>query len=1454
MDTATPTEIALQAEVRQLRERITELETERLAARQQAEEQSSTLLATLEAALASMTDAVFISDAQGRFIHTNDAFATYHRFRNREECSKTIADCPDSLTAFLPDGTQAPPDMWAVPRALRGETVTNTEYTLHRKDTGETWVGGYSFAPIRGSDGAIAGAVVVARDVTKRKQAEDQVRRSQKTFSELVERAPFGIYVVDSQFRIAHMNTGSQNGAFRNVRPVIGRDFAEVMRILWPEPVAAEIIAAFRRTLETGEPYYPPPFFNPRHDVEAVEGYEWELHRMTLPDGRQGVICYYFDSTELRQAEAALRDSEERFRSVAENKSEGLMLFDAKGNFTYQNPASLRIHGFRAPGAGHVERENLPATWNAWDDTGRPMSFEEWPISRVLRGERFKDQILRAMRVETGQEFWASYNGCPILDANGRLTFGFITIREITEQRKAGMAMRESEERLRLALTAAELGTWDYNPVTGALIWDARCKELFGLPPETEVDYDIFLAGLHPDDRERANQVVQRTFDPASDGLFDIEYRTVGLRDGGIMRWVRATGRASFNAAGQPIRFVGTVQDITGRKRAEEALRLTQASVDGAAEMVAWFTPDGRVYYANDATCRTLGYSREELLQMSALDFSPGFNWEQYHQHWEEVRKRKSFTLEVMHRRKDGTEYPAEVLVNHVVYGGHEYIFAYGRDITERKRVEEALRQSESEQRRQREFLATLLANAPYGISVHRGRDLVYELVNPAYQSMVGSDIQLVGRAYREVFPEAAAAGVDAKLQQVIETGEPWIVDRFKAPIPGKPAAIWDGQVVRLPAAGDEPWILAIVWDVTKQAANEEALRESEGRLRLFVEHAPAAIAMFDRQMRYVAVSRRWLSDFRLGEQELIGRSHYDVFPEIPKRWEEIHRRCLAGATEKCDEDSFLRADGELDWVRWETRPWLNGKEEVGGIIIFSELINDRKRAEQALAASEGRLRALLESAAQGVVAADETGCILLVNARTEELFGYSRDELLGQPLELIVPERFRGVHANHRGQYFASPRTRQMGAGLDLEGRKKNGDSIALEVGLSFVEEGGTRLALALITDVTERKRSEEHFRQAQKLESLGLLAGGVAHDFNNLLVGVLGNASLAQEMLPPEHPAAELLERVVKTGEQAAHLTRQMLAYSGKGKFLVEALSLSKIIPDLNGLIRPSIPKKIAFRVELEEDLPAIEADRGQVQQVFMNLALNASEAIGNREGQITVRTGTQKVDGRYLRLHPEIATLRPGEYVCLEVRDNGCGMDDATKAKVFDPFFSTKFSGRGLGLAAVSGIVRGHKGAIAVTTAPGRGSSFTVLFPAAGRPSDEPQVRPASAGLRGSGVVLVVDDERFVLEMAKRALESRGYTVLMADSGPAAIDVLKRHPGDIALVVLDLSMPNMSGEEALPELRKIRPDVKVLVSSGYSEAETLTLFRGQRVSGFIQKPYTAVGLADGIRVCLA
>jgi PAS domain S-box-containing protein len=391
-------------------------------------------------------------------------------------------------------------------------------------------------------------------------------------------------------------------------------------------------------------------------------------------------------------------------------------------------------------------------------------------------------------------------------------------------------------------------------------------------------------------------------------------------------------------------------------------------------------------------------------------------------------------------------------------------------------------------------------------------------------------------------------------------------------------------------------------------------------------------------------------------------------------------------------------------------------------------------------------------------------------------------------------------------------------------------------------------------VTDIHDQRVAQEALRQAQKFESIGLLAGGIAHDFNNLLTGIIGNASMVKSLLPYGTPTSEMVQRVIQSGEQAAHLTRQLLAYAGKGRFVVQRVNLTELIREAAPLIQSSIPKSIALRLELKPDISAVETDPSQMQQVFMNLAINAAEAIGDGAGVISVSTGETTVDARIAN-ELDGSGIERGRYVFLDVRDTGSGMDEATKARIFDPFFTTKFQGRGLGLAAVAGIVRAHRGAIQVTSTPGAGADIRVLLPAAESPGTE-AIAPEqpSENLRGTGTVLFVDDEEVIRELAEGALTGLGYEVLVAASGAEAIEVFRSKAGRISMVVLDLSMPGMSGQETLPHLRLIRPDVKVVVSSGYSEAEALGLFRGARVSGFIQKPYTVQDLARKVKAVMA
>jgi len=399
------------------------------------------------------------------------------------------------------------------------------------------------------------------------------------------------------------------------------------------------------------------------------------------------------------------------------------------------------------------------------------------------------------------------------------------------------------------------------------------------------------------------------------------------------------------------------------------------------------------------------------------------------------------------------------------------------------------------------------------------------------------------------------------------------------------------------------------------------------------------------------------------------------------------------------------------------------------------------------------------------------------------------------------------------------------------------------------------------VFADVTEDRRAEAEKRQmeqqmlqVQKLESLGVLAGGIAHDFNNLLMSILGNADLAMDGLPAQSPTRDSLTDIVRASRRAADLCRQMLAYSGKGRFAVEPLSLNDLIEEMAHLLVVSISKNVALQCRFASDLPMVEGDATQLRQIVMNLITNASEAVGPGAGSVTLSTGVEPCTAESFADTVTHERLPEGPYAYIEVSDTGCGMPPETLARIFDPFFTTKFTGRGLGLAAVLGIVRGHRGAIRVRTEPGKGTTFRVLFPvrAGAQPAPAaiaapPPPEPAPAG---SGTILIVDDEPGVRHVAGRMLASAGFEVLAAASGAEAIEILRADPARITCVLLDLTMPKMDGDETLGHLRAIRGDLPVVLSSGYNEQELLQRFAGRNLAGVIQKPYVRSQLVMVLR----
>ena len=474
------------------------------------------------------------------------------------------------------------------------------------------------------------------------------------------------------------------------------------------------------------------------------------------------------------------------------------------------------------------------------------------------------------------------------------------------------------------------------------------------------------------------------------------------------------------------------------------------------------------------------------------------------------------------------------------------------------------------------------------------------------------------------------------------------------------------------------------------------------------------------------------------------------------------------------------------------------------------------------------------------------------INEGFTKIMGYTRDEVIGKSsLELNIwedpDERKRLVDGLNAAGYVENMEARFVG---------KDGN---VKIGLMsarILDANEETIILSITRDITDRKlaeadhqKLERQIQQTQKLESLGVLAGGIAHDFNNILMAVLGHAELALDEISPMSPARGSLLQITTAARRAAELCRQMLAYSGRATFTLEKVNLRELIEEMAHLLKTSISKKAVLNLSLERGLPAIQVDPSQVRQIVLNLIINASEAVGDRSGVITVAAGATRCDADYLRKTELHDSLAPGLYVHLEVTDTGCGMDAETRGRIFEPFFTTKFTGRGLGLAAVLGIVRAHKGAIKVYSEFGKGTTFKVLFPALDM--EEKRVQPHAPSLsdnwQGKGTILLADDEESLRALGAMMLERLGFTVLTAVDGRDALELYRKRQNEISLVVLDLTMPHMDGAQAFGELRRINPDIRVILASGYSEEDVAARFAGKRLSGVLQKPYSLSKLRE-------
>lgn len=784
---------------------------------------------------------------------------------------------------------------------------------------------------------------------------------------------------------------------------------------------------------------------------------------------------------------------------------------------------------------------------------------------------------------------------------------------------------------------------------------------------------------------------------------------------------------------------------------------------------------------------------------------------------------------------------------------------------------------------------------------------------------------------------------------------------------------------------GDELRALLAGAELPSDFARERLARTSAGVLRQLVEHAPAAVALFDCQMRYIAHSRRYWEDYRLPQQDVVGRCHYDVFPEIPPRWREVHQRCLAGASERCDEDPFERADGQLDWVRWEILPWTTEDGEVGGIILFSEVITARKAAEGALRESEERFRATFEQAAVGIAHVAPDGTWLRVNQKLCSIVGYSREELAtktfqdlthpddldldlalvgrvlsgelatytlqkryfrkggeivwisltvslvrkpdGEPGYFIsvvedISERVRAAAEleqqrqlleeaqalSHIGSvdadltsgqvHWSAEARRIFGIGadepdpdieaglarlhsadlervraqveraragrdipeIDFRVRRPDGEvRSVLGRGALRAGDDGHLSVVCSLQDVTEQRRAaderarlEAQLLAAQKLEAVGRLAGGIAHDFNNIVSAVLGYSDLAMAGLRSEDPLRRDIEQVHKAGERAAALTRQLLAFSRRQVLDPRVLDPNQVAADLERMLGRLIGEDVTLRLELDPKVGYVRVDRGQLEQVLMNLAVNARDAMPSG-GELLISTAAVDSGGTSLAADPELTS---GPWARLSVRDSGEGMSPEVLARLFEPFFTTKETGggTGLGLSTVYGIVRQSGGHVRVESQPGQGSRFDVYLPRLGEADRVASVRPPAPGpAAGSETILLVEDEEAVRGLAARMLQRSGFRVLSAARGGEALLICEKHPGPIHLLLSDVVMPEVGGRELAERVTQLRPGVRVLFMSGYPDDDVARRGVGGQFAAVVAKPFDVATLTRAVRALL-
>lgn len=1001
--------------------------------------------------------------------------------------------------------------------------------------------------------------------------------------------------------------------------------------------------------------------------------------------------------------------------------------------------------------------------------------------------------------------------------------------------------LRQSEEKLRSILESIEEEYYEVD-LKGSYTFvnTAVCRnhgysreELLGL------NYEQWTS---PEEAEKLRHIFQEVYRTGIPARL-ITYEEI--RKDGSAVILEDTVSLLKNQAGEPIGFSGIARNVTEKIKTERALRQSEESyrslLETAPDAIAINRlKDGLYLEVNRAFCQQTGYTVQETIGRTVFDLNLYVDPEDRHQLLQPLEEQGRVDgLEMRYRDKNGAINHYLVSATALRFKGEECILVIATNINAIKKTQQALQESEGKYR-------TILESMEEG---YYEVDLAgnFNFFNEAECRIHGFSFQeMKGLNIRKLSPPETSREVSKIYHQIYKTGVPAnIIDYEIICKDGSKKILETSASLLKNRAGAPVGFYGISRDVTERRNIEKALRESEEKYRNILDKMEEVYVEVDLAGDMTFFNPAMCKSFGRSPGEMLGLNYREYTTEegAAKLFSIFNQVFETGIPNQLFEFDVLRTDGDVRLLEGSVSLLRNTEGEPVGFHGIMRDRTERKKAELALRESEEKYRLLVENANDGICILQD-GVVQFSNPRTLELTGYSKEELARRPFMALVEARDQETFL--KNQATINEKNRSQIYAFRMINRQREPLWVELN-GIPIVWEGRPAI-LNFLRDITPQKRMEAQFLQAQKMEAIGTLAGGVAHDFNNLLMGIQGNASLSLLDVGSDHPLYDRLKNIEQLVQAGAGLTKQLLGSARGGKYEVKPADINKLL-EVSSELFGRTHKDIVIHKYLQEGLWTVEVDRSQMEQVLLNLYVNAGHAMTGG-GDLYLETKNRLLDEAQVRPYG----VAPGPFVRISVTDTGIGMEESVRKRVFDPFFTTKEMGRGtgLGLASAYGIIKNHNGIINVYSERGEGTTFTIYLPTSKKEVLVESLLKKEI-LKGSETILFVDDEEGIVQIGKGLLERLGYRVIIARGGQEAIEIFLRQSAHIDLVILDMIMPGLNGGGTYDGLRAIQPEIKVLLCSGYSMNGEARAILDRGCKGFIQKPYSIFELSNRVRQIL-